>query len=274
MDLSELAMHAGQAVVDAVASDMWGKVRDRVVQVFQRHAPERAQGAADQLDQTRVLIADGGDTGRIRAAALWQGRFEALLADHPGAALDLESLVRDLNLERSIATRQSINVENSPISVRRGSVTFKQTGVDNSQTNNTTNNFVRFAKGNKALAFVAILVVVAVAVALGLLVFGPDGEPSEPTTASAEGAAEMLVDAINARDAGAVQAVSCDLPVIELNLMDADARAEITSQPEVVSEFTVIRFQIYRDVAGVRNVVRDDEIHLRKVGNNWCVNDL
>jgi hypothetical protein len=276
LDLSELAQNAGAALVEAMVSDSWEGVRGQVLHLFGQHTPGREQDVAQRLQQTRSVVINGDITQRLSAAALWHGRFEALLMNSPDAANELSWIIANLRTPQFVPASQNQQFAHSPMTARRGNISISQTGVDNSRTYNTENTFISYVKSHRGLSITVAAVLVAAAV-LAVVLFSSKGSDSNGSSdrSTPTGAATIFIAAVNSRDAAAVKAISCeDRMVIDLDQLKPDAKAELSSSPEEAGEFTIIRFAIFTEANGQRDVSRDDQIHLRNVNGQWCVNDL
>jgi hypothetical protein len=93
-----LAAVAASALVQAMVTDGWEGVRNRVVRLFGRGQPDVA--IERRLDATRdqLTAATAGDLATVQAAlaAQWETRFADLLADHPDAEAELAALVKEI----------------------------------------------------------------------------------------------------------------------------------------------------------------------------------
>ncbi|WP_232792485.1 hypothetical protein [Actinacidiphila yeochonensis] len=83
-----------------MATDAWQATRNRVLELWRRVQPARADATAVQLDSSHEdVLAAGTDgdqqtVGEVRAQ--WQGLFRRLLAAHPEAERELRALLDDL----------------------------------------------------------------------------------------------------------------------------------------------------------------------------------
>lgn len=86
-ELVKLAESASQTFVTTIATGAWGAVCGGLARLFGRDDPARV--AAE-----RAALETAASTGTDPAvlAARWQGRLEALLADHPELAGELTAL--------------------------------------------------------------------------------------------------------------------------------------------------------------------------------------
>ncbi|RSS80713.1 hypothetical protein [Streptomyces sp. WAC06614] len=85
--IAAMAAAGAGAIVQAAGTDAWATVRDRVTRIFGR---DQQEVAAESLEQTSVALEEAssqpGEVDRARALqlALWQVRFEQLLANLEG----------------------------------------------------------------------------------------------------------------------------------------------------------------------------------------------
>ncbi|WP_431932427.1 hypothetical protein [Micromonospora sp. RP3T] len=93
-----LARQAGQAVVAAMASEMWPIVRDRLTRLYARTSEGRASEVADALEDSRRAVL-GGNSSPDFVATRWQGRFEAMLEVHPDQLEPLREVVVGATVE-------------------------------------------------------------------------------------------------------------------------------------------------------------------------------
>ncbi len=98
MVLGALAATAASALVQAIVTDGWQGARHKVARLFGRGNPDLA--IERRVDATRgELVAAAPaqlDQVRTELAAAWRTRFEDLLADHPGAEAEVNTLIKDL----------------------------------------------------------------------------------------------------------------------------------------------------------------------------------
>lgn len=92
-----LAMTAATTIVGAMATSTWETARTWTVQLFQRRG-RSPQEVEAQLDRSVARVTRAEDSGTARQAQItrWREDLEDLLHDHPDAADDLESLVREV----------------------------------------------------------------------------------------------------------------------------------------------------------------------------------
>jgi hypothetical protein len=93
-EIEALAMVGAAAIVSAMATDAWAAARDRTVELFRHHSPERQAEVATQLEANAALVARAGDAERARGVLVgpWQVELEEFLARHPDAEEDLAAL--------------------------------------------------------------------------------------------------------------------------------------------------------------------------------------
>jgi len=92
------ASAGGAAVVQAMADDAWESVRATVTGWFARQAQEKAALATERLDRSAVAVRtadpDQADAVIARETALWTGKLEDLLTDHPDLLPEVQQLSR------------------------------------------------------------------------------------------------------------------------------------------------------------------------------------
>ncbi|GAA2753220.1 hypothetical protein [Kitasatospora cinereorecta] len=140
--LAALATAGGTAVVQAIGTDAWEAVRERIARLFGRHEDRQAQLALERLDQTAGAVEqadpDRAEHVRTRQEAAWQSRFEDLLeslneAERMQAASELRELVELARTAGSVSAGDSglaagrdieVHAENHAVAggVIRGSV--------------------------------------------------------------------------------------------------------------------------------------------------------
>jgi hypothetical protein len=100
MVVAALALAAGNALVQAIVSDGWEGVRQKVARLFGRDNTDPA--IERRLDATReqLTAAAPGDLAQAQAdqARQWQTRFADLLADHPDAEPQVAALVQQIRV--------------------------------------------------------------------------------------------------------------------------------------------------------------------------------
>ncbi|MEV0317277.1 sel1 repeat family protein [Streptomyces sp. NPDC050658] len=91
-ELVALASAGSSALVQAMATDAWEAVRDRVARLYGR--AERTQRAeAAQLDEIRAELLSGDQGQALDPEAEWRARLSRLLAENPRAAGELRRIV-------------------------------------------------------------------------------------------------------------------------------------------------------------------------------------
>ncbi|MFF8293557.1 hypothetical protein ACF068_30715 [Streptomyces sp. NPDC016309] len=95
--MAALAMTAATTIVGAMATSTWETARTWTVQLFQRRgrSPQEVEAELDR-SLARVTRAEDSGTARQNQITRWRDDLEDLLHDHPDAADDLESLVREV----------------------------------------------------------------------------------------------------------------------------------------------------------------------------------
>jgi tetratricopeptide (TPR) repeat protein len=100
-DLVALASLAGNTVVAAAATDAWESARGGIARLFGRIGRDRAEMAAQRLEETRGQLAGlaGVDLERAQdvQAQRWATRLTDLLEEDPDAASELSVLVRQVH---------------------------------------------------------------------------------------------------------------------------------------------------------------------------------
>jgi len=99
MDIDALASLAANTLVSTVVTDAFEALRAKLATLFGRDKPDPA--AQRRLDATRRQLETAPPEDLKRAAAdqarQWQTRFADLLADHPQAAEELQSLLAEFS---------------------------------------------------------------------------------------------------------------------------------------------------------------------------------
>lgn len=98
MTLSVLAQAASSALVASAVTEAWGDVRHKLARWFGRGKPD--PGALRALDQTHDELAavapDHLSELQEELARDWVVRFKDLARNQPGAASELDALVREI----------------------------------------------------------------------------------------------------------------------------------------------------------------------------------
>jgi uncharacterized protein involved in exopolysaccharide biosynthesis len=115
---------AASALVQAMVTDGWEGVRNRVASIFGRGRPDQA--IERRLDATRdqLRAAQPGEVERLQAelTSQWEVRLADLLADHPDAAGELERLVAEIQTSTATASDHSLAARNVRMQADRGGV--------------------------------------------------------------------------------------------------------------------------------------------------------
>ncbi|WP_171166903.1 hypothetical protein [Streptomyces sp. I05A-00742] len=94
MDPAQLALLAAQALVQAMTTDGWTAIRERVARRLGTADPGQARRTVSVLDRTRAEL-DENPEGAASAVTLLQGRFEFLLEEYPELAGFLAELTEE-----------------------------------------------------------------------------------------------------------------------------------------------------------------------------------
>jgi hypothetical protein len=96
-----VAATAATALVQAMVTDGWEGVRQKVVRLFGRGHADAA--IERRLDATREQLSedDSPELERLLVSQ-WETRFADLLADHPDAEPELTALARELRAARPV----------------------------------------------------------------------------------------------------------------------------------------------------------------------------
>jgi|SRR5215469_3938041 len=94
--IAELAILAGNALVQAMVTDGWEGIRHKVAALFGRGEPDTRVEQRLDASHSELTAAEPADLDRVREglAAQWQTRFNDLLTDHPDAEPELSTLVK------------------------------------------------------------------------------------------------------------------------------------------------------------------------------------
>ena len=99
-ELTSLTQSAGATVVTLMATEAWQAARQRVLELWHRVQPGRAEAAAAALDTSREDAVEARATDDQQTLdelqAQWQGLFRRLLVSHPEAASPLRALLDEL----------------------------------------------------------------------------------------------------------------------------------------------------------------------------------
>lgn len=94
-----LAGTAGTTVVALLATDAWEQTRRGVTTLWRHFRPDAAEEIDGLLSRSRAVLLAGAESVGVESE--WQLRLGALLAQHPDAAAELASLLRELTAEPS-----------------------------------------------------------------------------------------------------------------------------------------------------------------------------
>ncbi|MFJ1796412.1 hypothetical protein [Kitasatospora griseola] len=97
-ELAELAASGATALVGAVATDLWGQVRDRVGRLLTRGRESRVEAARIELAYAEVLDAEENGRPEIRETVRqdWEHRLLTVLRDDPTAVAELRALLDEI----------------------------------------------------------------------------------------------------------------------------------------------------------------------------------
>jgi hypothetical protein len=103
MVVAAFAALAGTALVQAMVTDGWEGVRNRVTRLFGRGEADPAIERRLDASRAQLAAAPAGELKQVQTtlASQWQTRFDDLLADHPDAQADLAALVDELKVVTS-----------------------------------------------------------------------------------------------------------------------------------------------------------------------------
>jgi hypothetical protein len=124
-----LAATAATALVQAMVTDGWEGVRQKVARLFGRGKPDaQTEKRLDATQRELVSVAPGElAAAQSRLAAQWETRFGDLLTDHPDAEQELAALVEELKAyapvvaaDHSVAAGRDVNIKAESGSVAAG----------------------------------------------------------------------------------------------------------------------------------------------------------
>ncbi|MFI5758127.1 hypothetical protein [Streptomyces sp. NPDC051569] len=99
-EITSLAQSGGATLVALMATDAWQAARERLVHLWRRTQPHRAESVAAELDagQAEVLAASLADDQEVlsEVRAEWQARLRRLLVARPDAAAELRRLLDEI----------------------------------------------------------------------------------------------------------------------------------------------------------------------------------
>jgi hypothetical protein len=101
--LAALASAGGTALVTAMVTDGWERVKARFARLLGRGDVKQAEVAAGQLEQSRAVLTglSGPDLDRARAEQeiIWRTRLGDLLEQDPAAEQELRPLVAEVQAQ-------------------------------------------------------------------------------------------------------------------------------------------------------------------------------
>ena len=108
--IEALASTASTALVTAVVTDSWEKIRRKVATIFGRGKPDPQIERALDATHAKLATAAATDFDSVRAdlASRWTGRFEDLLATYPDAEAELTALIREIEGTAPTAADHSV----------------------------------------------------------------------------------------------------------------------------------------------------------------------
>ncbi|OKI99184.1 hypothetical protein [Kitasatospora sp. CB01950] len=97
-ELAELAASGATALVGAVATDLWGQVRDRVGRLLTRGRESRVEAARIELAYAEVLDAEENELPEVRENVRqdWEQRLLTVLREDPTAVAELRALLDEI----------------------------------------------------------------------------------------------------------------------------------------------------------------------------------
>ncbi|MGW4384727.1 hypothetical protein [Kitasatospora sp. NPDC004531] len=97
-ELAELAASGATALVGAVATDLWGQVRDRVGRLLTRGRESRVEAARIELAYAEVLDAEENGLADVRENVRqdWEQRLLTVLREDPTAVAELRALLDEI----------------------------------------------------------------------------------------------------------------------------------------------------------------------------------
>ncbi|MFD7643606.1 hypothetical protein ACFV4P_23460 [Kitasatospora sp. NPDC059795] len=97
-ELAELAASGATALVGAVATDLWGQVRDRVGRLLTRGRESRVEAARIELAYAEVLDAEENGLPEVRENVRqdWEQRLLTVLREDPTAVAELRALLDEI----------------------------------------------------------------------------------------------------------------------------------------------------------------------------------
>ncbi len=97
----DLARTAGSTVVALMATDAWQHARERIVALWRRAQPDRADGIDGELETTHADLLAAHDANdeqtQHELGEEWAGRMRRLLAAHPDVVDELRRILDELS---------------------------------------------------------------------------------------------------------------------------------------------------------------------------------
>jgi GrpB-like predicted nucleotidyltransferase (UPF0157 family) len=132
MDISSLAVLAGNTLVAAAVTDAWETARHRFARLFGRGVPDPMTERRLEATRSQLEAAAPADLEQVRAdlAGQWALRLADLLEENPGAETGLRALVEEVRAMlpadavsaagHSVAAGRDVNVRADSGSVAAG----------------------------------------------------------------------------------------------------------------------------------------------------------
>jgi hypothetical protein len=126
MDIDALAALAANTIVATAVTDAFEGLRAKVARIFGRDEPD--PGIHRRLDATRQQLASvapgASESAQVTQTRQWQTRLTDLLADHPEAAAELQTLLAEFEALSpgtggNVTNTISGTVRNSPVLMGR-----------------------------------------------------------------------------------------------------------------------------------------------------------
>jgi len=95
-ELAVLASSAATTIVNLLATDAWGQVKEKVEILWRRFRPDQADAVAAELDRARLEIQGADETVALAIARDWESRLLRLLAVDAAVAAELSRVTAEL----------------------------------------------------------------------------------------------------------------------------------------------------------------------------------
>lgn len=121
----EIAIAAGNALVQAMVTDGWTGLREKVARLFARGAENRQIGQRLDASCQQLSVAGADDLEKEQAslAGQWAVRFADLLADHPEAEGELTALLTEMQASsHTVAEHAAVAGRDQVIVADHGSI--------------------------------------------------------------------------------------------------------------------------------------------------------